>query len=85
MSMFEISEEELELENIYNRDWAEGEENPTNYVSENGFTEWIVCPECSKNQEAWVSLVDINDVREHECEQCNYLITADEWIYDSDE
>ncbi len=41
MSMFEMSEEELELENIYNRDWAEGEENPTNYVSENGFTEWM--------------------------------------------
>lgn len=85
MAMTELTPEELEEQGYAYKDWAEDEENPKGDFSVTGFIEWIICPECSMNQEAWVRYSDPNDVREHECEQCNYLITADEWLIDSDE
>lgn len=47
--------------------------------------EWIICPDCSMNQEAEVIPTIPFETRIHECEQCGYLITESEWEIDSDE
>lgn len=48
-------------------------------------SEWIICPDCSINQEADVIPTIPFETRIHECEQCGYLITESEWQIDSDE
>lgn len=46
--------------------------------------EWIICPDCSMNQEAVVIPTIPSETRIHECEQCGYIITESEWLIDSD-
>ena len=46
--------------------------------------EWIICPDCSMNQEANVIPTIPFETRIHECEQCGYIITESEWLIDSD-
>lgn len=48
-------------------------------------TEWIVCPDCSLNQEADVLPTIPFETRIHECEQCGYIIMESEWVIDNDE
>ena len=42
----------------------------------------FVCPECGYIQEAEISICNVLNMNEksHECDNCQYLITENEWV-----
>jgi hypothetical protein len=44
-----------------------------------GHVEWIECPECEKQQGAFVEHTMPFYTRIHECIKCKYLIMESEW------
>jgi len=48
------------------------------------YTEWIICPECEKSQEATIEVGVPWNTYIHICEQCDYTIMESDWIPDTD-